>query len=83
MKHKGKVSDTMFLVYHQLLTKTLGIMKFRVHEWFNTETLKPMFGVQAWDVKGEKWLHCFDGSGPCVYDTEKQAGDKIEELQGR
>ena len=33
-------------------------MKYRIHNWFNTQTGKPSFGIQCQVNKGEKFKHC-------------------------
>ena len=53
--------------------------KYRVHDWFNTETLKPHYGIQIL-VKG-KWYHCMDNDGPLMFDSKAEAQKKVKELK--
>lgn len=55
-------------------------MKFRLHNWLNTDTRKEHFGIQAWDVKGKKWCHCFEGETPLIYENETDALLKLDTL---
>lgn len=59
--------------------------KHRVHQWMNSETLEPMFGIQA-NLAPGKWAHVVGPTeadpsvfSPLLFATEAEAGAAIKE----
>lgn len=53
--------------------------KHRAHQWVNTETLEPIFGVQA-NVEYGKWAHVLENNAPLLFATRSEAEAKAKEL---
>lgn len=53
--------------------------KHRVHQWVNTKTLEPIFGVQA-NVEYGKWAHVVENNTPLLFATRNEAAVKAKEL---
>jgi len=54
-------------------------MKYRLHDWFNTDKLTPHYGIQVL-IKG-KWHHCMDNNGPLIFESKAQAQQKLKQLK--
>ena len=59
--------------------------KHRVHQWMNTDTLDPVFGIQA-NLAPGKWVHVIGPSkddpsvySPLLFATESEAAGQINE----
>lgn len=50
----------------------------RVHSWFNTDTLKEVFGIQV-KPYGGPWIHAAVNGKPAIFNTRKQAEKFIKE----
>lgn len=55
-------------------------MKYRVHKWLDTKTLKTKYGLQG-HTGSRRWLHVAEDGVPLFYDTEIEAKQKIKELK--
>lgn len=62
--------------------------QYQISQWIDTseEAMnKPqatiLYGVQIRTAKGERWMHCFRGSEPLIFDTPQKASAAIAELQ--
>ncbi len=53
--------------------------EFRTHQWINTKTGGPVFGIQA-KVNG-KWLHCCANNEPILFGKKCEAEAKIKSLK--
>lgn len=57
---------------------------YRKHDWLDTKTNLPKFGIQGkavgWEVR---WLHCAEDGKPLIYDTEAERDAKLKELRKR
>lgn len=56
--------------------------KYRAHEWINTNTLKPIYSIQA-RVGKNGWAHLHEGGKPMFYDTAKERDAVLAELLAR
>jgi len=54
-------------------------MKYRKHEWLNTETDVAWYGIQV-RHKG-KWLHVMENGAALVYPSEDRCDEKLRELR--
>lgn len=54
-------------------------MKTREHDWFDTKTLKPKFGIQVF-AHG-KWMNAAEDNKPCLYDTKAERDTKRAEFR--
>lgn len=52
-------------------------MRTRNHDWFDTSTLTPWYGFQAF-YEGE-WVNAAEDGKPCLFLTEKERNDKRAE----
>jgi len=54
---------------------------FRASKWFNFNTNKPMYGIQA-RIKPRKWIHCLKNDDyPLIFNTEEERDEKLNELK--
>lgn len=62
--------------------------KYRIGQWLDTseEAMnKPqatiLYGVRIKPAPGAKWMHCYRGQKPLIYDTPEKASTAIAELR--
>lgn len=53
--------------------------KHRVHTWMNTETMEPLYGIQA-NVAYGKWAHVVAGNKPLLFDSKIEAAQHARVL---
>ena len=53
--------------------------QYRPHEWINTNTLEPVYSIQA-RVGKNGWAHCHEGGKPLFYKTAEERDAKLKEL---
>jgi len=53
----------------------------RVHQWIDTETMEPLFGVQA-NVAYGKWAHVVVDNSPLLFKTKEEAKERAKALSG-
>lgn len=57
---------------------------YRKHDWLDTKTNTPKYGIQAKAVDWEvRWLHCAEDGKPLLYDTPEERDAKLKELRRR
>lgn len=56
-------------------------MKFRKHNWFDTEHQVEKYGIQAKHPITGQWYYCHDNGTPLIYDTVEERNEKIKELR--
>lgn len=54
-------------------------ISYRPHNWLNTQSNKPVFGIQA-KRPGGKWLHMARDSQPLLFNTAEERDAEIERL---
>lgn len=54
--------------------------EFRIHNWINTDTLEPIFGVQV-KLAPRQWAHVCQAGTVMLFDYEADAKEKIEEYR--
>lgn len=59
--------------------KAMQGRKHRVHQWVDTTTLEPLFGIQV-NVEYGKWAHVVEGSSPLLFPTKGEAAAKAKAL---
>jgi len=56
-------------------------MKTQATQWFNTKTMKPVYGIK---VKHEgKWLNAAENGKPLLFDSEEERDRKRKEIRNR
>jgi hypothetical protein len=59
-----------------------GRILYRRHDWLDTKTMEPRFGIQAkavgWEVR---WLHCAQDNVPLIFYTPQERDAKLKELR--
>lgn len=58
--------------------KGLKPTKYRLHLWFNTETRKEEYGIQA--KINNRWTHCSEDGEPLIFPDKADATSKMTEL---
>jgi hypothetical protein len=53
--------------------------KHRVHQWINTETMEPLFGIQA-NIAYGKWAHVVADNKPLLFTTRAEAAEHAKVL---
>ena len=61
------------------MTKTTP-REYRGHEWINTQTLQPIYSIQA-RVGKNGWAHLHSGGKPLFYDTAEARDAALKEIQ--
>lgn len=60
-------------------------MKYRIHQWLDTKTLDPLFGIQAQPQSGSRYIHAcatiHGTSRALIYATRKRAEEVMEILK--
>lgn len=51
---------------------SIEIEEVRVHNWINTETFKPMFGIEA-KIRGGGWAHVAEDGTALLFETMQEA----------
>lgn len=54
--------------------------RFRSHNWIDTRTMQPMFGIQGRHSEGG-WAHVARDGKPLLFDTEQARNDALRELR--
>jgi hypothetical protein len=50
--------------------------KYRVHQWIDTKTFEPMYGIQQ-NVTHGRWAHVVVGNSPALFKTQEEAEEQI------
>lgn len=54
--------------------------RFRRHSWINTNTMKPIYSIQA-RVGRKGWAHLHERGKPMFFDKEADRDAKLKELE--
>jgi hypothetical protein len=58
------------------------MIRFRAHDWFNTLTQSPAYGIQAKEDRGP-WMHVRKGEKPLIFETAAERDVELGKLQQR
>jgi hypothetical protein len=56
-------------------------MKFRVHEWIDTDLGDTHYGIQAKPSPTARWQHCVKGEEVILYKTKQAAKAVVKTLR--
>lgn len=63
-------------------TKIEPKIKYRRHNWLDTKSGQPKYGIQAKPIGVEtRWLHCAEDGKPLIFDSEGERDAKLKEVR--
>ena len=54
-------------------------MKYRAHEWINTNTMQPVYSIQA-QVGKKGWANVHENGKPMFFDDKEKRDVKLKEM---
>jgi hypothetical protein len=63
-----------------LISETDTMIKYRPHDWFNTKTNSPAYGIQAKEDRGP-WVHVRRGEDLLIFATAAERYAELENLR--